>query len=58
MTHIDPENPIPEQTPEQPGEFDTPPSQPEIDPGATPDEMPAFDPGGPELTDSRDFEVG
>jgi len=52
MTHIDPDQPIPEQTPERPGEFEPAPSQPEIDPGATPDELPPLDQGGVEMGDS------
>ena len=56
MTHIDPDQPIPEQAPERPGEFEPAPSQPEIDPGAAPDELPPLDPGGVEMRDSRLFE--
>lgn len=51
MTHVDPQ-PIPESPPEQPAEVETPGPPLEIDPGATPDELPPLDPGAVEMGDS------
>jgi len=49
MTYIEPDQPA-EETP--------PPSQPEVDPGATPPELPPLEPGGGDPGDSRPFQGG
>lgn len=45
--------------PEQPAEIETPsPSQPEIDPGGTPQELPPLEPGGGDPGDSGPYDGG